>query len=236
VLLVDTEETPSRERRTLEELSRRVDGMIVFSRLREAEMGWMADIDKPLVFFGSLAELPLPTVASDDHAGAFMLAQHLRMLGHKRIAYLGFSKSRRDEERLGGIRACLSEAGMELAIFDADNPSLAEGERLCSSIVLGSRRPDALICYNDLMALGFMKEAANLGVVVPRDISVVGFDNVAYGKYTTPALTTVDLQSERMGATAMEKLLAVIRGENVERLTTIAPQLVLRASTAARTS
>jgi len=234
VLLVDTEETPSRERRTLEELSRRVDGMIVFSRLREREMAWMAEIDKPLVFFGSLSELPLPTVASDDHGGAFMLSQHLRMLGHKRIAYLGFSKSRRDEERLGGIRECLDAAGLPLTIYDADAPSLTEGERLCSSIVLGSGRPDALICYNDLMALGFMKEAGNLGVSVPRDISVVGFDNIPYGKYTTPALTTVDLQSERMGATAMDKLLAVIRGEPVEKLTKIAPQLILRDSTLAR--
>jgi LacI family transcriptional regulator len=234
VLLVDTEETPSRERRTLEELSRRVDGMIVFSRLREKEMAWMADIDKPLVFFGSLAQLPLPTVASDDHAGAYMLAQHLRMLGHRRIAYLGFSKSRRDEERLGGIRESLNAAGLELAIFDAEAPSLAEGERLCSAIVLGSQRPDALICYNDLMALGFMKEASNLGIAIPQDISVVGFDNIPYGKYTTPALTTVDLQSERMGATAMEKLLAVIRGEHVEKLTKVAPQLILRGSTIAR--
>jgi len=234
VLLVDTEETPSRERRTLEELSRRVDGMIVFSRMREHEMTWMAEIDKPLVFFGSLNELPLPTVASDDHGGAFMLTQHLRMLGHKRIAYLGFSKSRRDEERLGGVREALDAAGLELTIVDADAPSLAEGERLCSSIVLGAGRPDALICYNDLMALGFMKEAGNLGVAIPRDMSVVGFDNIPYGKYTTPALTTVDLQSERMGATAMNKLLAVIRGEPVEKLTKIAPQLVLRASTLAR--
>jgi LacI family transcriptional regulator len=234
VLLVDTEETPSRERRTLEELSLRVDGMIVFSRMREKEMAWMAEIDKPLVFFGSLAELPLPTVASDDHGGAFMLCQHLRMLGHKRIAYLGFSKSRRDEERLGGIRECLDAAGLDLVIYDAEAPSLSEGERLASSIVLGSGRPDALICYNDLMALGFMKEAANLGVAIPRDLSVVGFDNIPYGKYTTPALTTVDLQSERMGATAMDKLLAVIRGEPVEKLTRIAPQLILRASTLAR--
>lgn len=234
VLLVDTEETPSRERRTLEELSRRVDGMIVFSRLREHEMAWMAEIDKPLVFFGTLAELPLPTVASDDHGGAFMLAQHLRMLGHKRIAYLGFSRSRRDEERLGGIRECLDAAGMELAVFDGESPSLSEGERLCSSVVLGAKRPDAVICYNDLMALGFMKEAANLGLSIPRDLSVVGFDNIPYGKYVTPALTTVDLQSERMGATAMAKLLAVIRGEPVEKLTKIAPQLVLRASTQAR--
>jgi LacI family transcriptional regulator len=65
--------------------------MIVSSRMREHEMAWMTEIDKPLVFFGSLAELPLPIVASDDHAGAYMLAQHLRMLGHRRIAYLGCS-------------------------------------------------------------------------------------------------------------------------------------------------
>jgi LacI family transcriptional regulator len=234
VLLVDTEETPSRERRTLEDLSRRVDGMIVFSRMREHEMGWMAKIDKPLVFFGSLNELPIPTVASDDHGGAFMLAQHLRMLGHKRIAYLGFSRSRRDEERLGGIRECLDAAGIELTVHDGENPSMVEGERLCSGVVLGPQRPDAVICYNDLMALGFMKECANLGLSIPRDLSVVGFDNIAYGKYVTPALTTVDLQSERMGATAMTKLLAVIRGEQVEKLTKVAPQLVLRASTQAR--
>lgn len=236
VLLVDTEETPSRERRTLEDLSRRVDGMIVFSRMREHEMGWMASIDKPLVFFGSLNELPIPTVASDDHGGAFMLAQHLRMLGHKRIAYLGFSRSRRDEERLGGIRECLDAAGIELTVYDGENPSMAEGERLCSGVVLGPRRPDAVICYNDLMALGFMKECANLGLSIPRDLSVVGFDNIAYGKYVTPALTTVDLQSERMGATAMTKLLAVIRGEEVEKLTKVAPQLVLRSSTQARSA
>ncbi len=235
VLVVDTEENPNRERRVLEDLSRRVDGMIVASRLPEKDMGWMADIDKPLVFFGSLAELPLPTVASDDHGGAFMLTQHLRMLGHKRIAYLGFSKSRRDEERLGGIRECLGAAGLPLVVFNADSPSMLEGERLCSSIILGANPPDALICYNDLMALGFMKEAASLGVSVPRDISVVGFDNIPYGKYVTPALTTVDLQSERMGASAMEKLLAVIRGEDVDKLTKIAPQLVLRASTQPRT-
>jgi LacI family transcriptional regulator len=231
VLLTDTEETPSRERRTLEDLSRRVDGMIVYSRMREDEMAWMAAIGKPLVFFGSLNELPLPTVASDDHGGACMLARHLCMLGRKRIAYLGFSRSRRDEERLGGIRECLDAAGLGLGIHDADAPTLAEGERLCSSIVLGGGLPDALICYNDLMALGFMKEAARLGVRVPHDIAVAGFDNIAYGKYTTPALTTVDLRSEHLGAALMDKLLAVIRGESVPKLTRIAPQLILREST-----
>lgn len=218
----------------MEDLSRRVDGMIVFSRMREHEMGWMMDIAKPLVFFGSLNELQLPTVASDDHGGAFMLAQHLLMLGHERFAYLGFSKSRRDEERLGGIREALNSAGIGLSIFDGETPSMNEGERLCPRVVLGASQPDAVICYNDLIALGFMKEATRLGLSIPHDLSVVGFDNIAYGNYITPALTTVDLQSERMGATAMEKLLAVIQGLPVERLTKVAPQLVLRASTVAR--
>jgi len=231
VLLADTEETPSRERRTLEELSGRVDGMIVYSRMYEKDLTWMAGIAKPLVFFGSLNELPPPAVASDDHGGAFMLARHLCMLGRRRIGYLGFSRSRRDEERLGGIRACLDAAGLELTVHDAEAPSLLEGERLCSSIVLGSGRPDALICYNDLMALGFIKEAAGLGVRVPHDIAVAGFDNIPYGKYTTPALTTVDLRSECLGAALMDKLLAVIRGEPVPKLTRIAPQLILREST-----
>jgi LacI family transcriptional regulator len=231
VLLVDTEENPERERPMLEALSRRVDGMIVFSRMQEKDVGWLAEMDRPLVFFGRLSELALPTVASDDHRGAYMLTRHLITQGHRRIAYLGFSKSRRDEERMGGIKECMAAQGMELTVFDSSSPSAIEGERMCSSIMLGAEHPDALICYNDLMALGFMKAAQTLGFRLPADISVAGFDNIQYGNYTSPALTTVDLQSERMGVAAMEKLLATIDGKPTDRFTKIEPQLILRAST-----
>jgi LacI family transcriptional regulator len=116
LLLVDTEETPSRERPLLEALSRRVDGMIVFSRMREAEMDWMAELGQAAgVLRPAGRRCDLPWVASDDHRGACMLTRHLIMLGHKKVAYLGFSKSRRDEERLGGIRECLAEQGLQLA-------------------------------------------------------------------------------------------------------------------------
>ena len=234
VMLVDTEETPSRERPLLEALSRRVDGMIVFSRMLEKDMGWMAEMEKPLVFFGSLAKLDIPSVASDDHRGAYMVTRHLVTLGHRNIAYLGFSKSRRDEERLGGIRECLAAHDLPLTVFDGSAPSAPEGERICSSIMLGASHPDALICYNDLMALGFMKEAQTQGFRLPADISVTGFDNILFGNYTSPALTTVDLQSERMGAAAMEKLIATIDGQPTTSLTMIEPQLILRASTMSR--
>jgi len=233
LLLVDTEEDPGREQPVLEALSRRVDGMIIFSRMREAEMDWLADLGKPLVLFGRLERGDLPWVASEDYKGAYMIAQHLVSLGHKRIAYLGFSKSRRDEERMGGVRACLAAHDLPLALFDCETPSAADGDRLCSSILLGPERPDALICYNDLVAMGFMKAAQTLGFHLPQDISVAGFDNIEYGQYTSPSLTTVDLQSERMGVNAMEKLIAAIDGKEAGNAI-IAPQLVVRGSTIAR--
>jgi LacI family transcriptional regulator len=234
LLLVDTEENPERERPLLEALSRRVDGMIVFSRMAEADMDWLPALGKPVVYFGRPAELELPWVASDDYRGGYMLGRHLVTLGHKRIGYLGFPRSRRDQERSGGVRACLESHGLGLTVYKADAPTSHEGERMCSSILLGGEAPDALVCYNDLMALGFMKTAQGLGFKVPQDLSVAGFDNILYGHYTTPALTSVDLQSERMGAAAMEKLIAAIENKPVQAPSMIEPQLILRDSTAAR--
>ncbi|MES2152351.1 MAG: LacI family DNA-binding transcriptional regulator [Pseudomonadota bacterium] len=234
LLLVDTDENPDRERPLIEALSRRVDGMILFSRMQEQDMGWVVKLDKPIVYFGRLSELKLPCVSSDDHRGAYMVAQHLVALGHKRIAYLGFSRSRRDQDRMGGIRACLDANQLDLTTYDALAPSALEGERVSSAIMLGAGHPDALICYNDLMALGFMKEAQTLGFRVPADISVAGFDNIQFGRYTSPPLTTVDLQSERMGVEAMEKLIEIINGKPTKDLTTVEPQLILRASTLSR--
>ena len=123
LLLVDTDENAARERSLLEALSRRVDGMLVFSRMPEQEMEWMMDLQKPLVFFGRLAHLKLPSVGSDDRRGAYMVTQHLVALGHKHIAYMGFSRSRRDEERMTGILDCLTSHQLDLVSYDCDAPS-----------------------------------------------------------------------------------------------------------------
>lgn len=234
LLLVDTDENAGRERSLLEALSRRVDGMLVFSRMPEQEMEWMMDLQKPMVFFGRLAHLKLPSVGSDDRRGAYMITQHLVALGHRHIAYMGFSRSRRDEERMAGIRDCLDSHKLDLLTYDCDAPTALEGERISSSIMLCARHPDSIICYNDLMAMGFMKEAQTLGFSVPDDISVAGFDNIQFGRYTAPPLTTVDLQSERMGVSGMGKLIAAIEGDTSTDFTMVEPQLILRSSTIRR--
>jgi len=234
VLLVDTEETPERERQLLEALSRRVDGMIVYSRTPEEELDWLLALDRPSVFFGRPDHIGLPSVASDDQLGAFMVTRHLVAQGHKRVGYLGYANSRRNPERMAGVREALAAQDLELSVFEAEAPVSGAGEKLCSSIMLGRQPLDALVCFNDLLALGFMKAAQTLGFRVPEDISVVGFDNIQFGSFASPALTSVDLNSEQMGAAAMQKLLASIEGQEVESLTVVNAQLVLRASTATR--
>jgi LacI family transcriptional regulator len=85
-----------------------------------------------------------------------------------------------------------------------------------------------------MIAMGFMKEAQIIGFRLPEDISVVGFDNVQYGRFIYPPQTTVDQQSQRMGEAAMLKLLDTIAGKPTNDYTMLEPQLILRGSTTRR--
>jgi DNA-binding LacI/PurR family transcriptional regulator len=233
-LLVDTEENQARDQPLIEALARRVDGMIVSSRMPDESLGWLLDLNKPVVLFGRSQHLPVSSVGTDSYRAAFMLARHLLNLGHRRLAYVGFAQSRWNDERVRGIAACLAEHGLTLAVHGADAPSTTAGERACSSVMLGTARVDAVVCYNDLIALGFMKQARELGFALPHDVSVVGFDNILYGEYASPALTTVDLQSEKLGELAMTRLLDMLAGNAGSGHSTVEPRLVVRTSSIRR--
>ncbi|MBN3790957.1 LacI family DNA-binding transcriptional regulator [Burkholderia sp. Ac-20353] len=233
LLLVDTDEDPARERPLTEALAQRVDGLIVSARAPDDASRWMLELGKPLVLLHRSAQLRIPSVGVDNALAAYMLARHLLNLGHREIAYLGFGQAGINDERIRGARTCVAEAGLTLAVYDAHAPTMRAGEHACSRVMLGPRRPQAIICYNDLIALGFMKEAAALGFRLPHDLSVTGIDNVPYGEYVTPALTTIDTQSERIGELAMQKLVDALAGHADTGHTTIDPRLIIRESTAA---
>jgi LacI family transcriptional regulator len=101
-------------------------------------------------------------------------------------------------------------------------------------IMLSKEHPDALICYNDLLAIGFMKEAQSLGFKIPGDISVAGFDDIPYAQYVSPPLTSVNLQSEGMGELAMRTMLDLLAGRPAENYTVLDAHLMLRGSTGNR--
>jgi len=237
VLFVDTEESTSPERQLLETLSRRVDGLIVSSRLPEESIAWLAELGKPVVFFGRLGRLGIHSVGSDGYRAAFMLGRHLIELGHRNIAYVGFKSARWNQERLRGLNDAFAEVKATVRVFDVPAPSAEAGERIASNVLLSPDRPHAVVAYNDLMALGLMSEARTLGLSVPEDVSIAGFDNIEFGRYASPALTTVDMQSERMGDVAMQRLLDAIHGEMSAPFDEILePRLVPRASTRRRGS
>lgn len=231
LLLIDTEENPARERALIEALAQRVDGLLISSRLSDDEATWMLQLNKPVVMLRHMHELTVPTIGIDNRLATYMLGRHLLKLGHKRIAYLGFGQASIDEERTRGIRDCLSEVGLPLDVFDVHAPTSHAGEQAASKVLLGPRRPSAVICYNDLIALGFMKEARTLGFRLPDDVSVAGIDNAPYGEFAVPTLTTVDTQSESMGELATMNLIDALSGRADSAHLILEPRLIVRDST-----
>ena len=236
LLFVDTEESQAREEELLGALSRRVDGLIVSSRMPEGQMDRLLAFGKPVVFAGRTAPPGVPSIGVDAYSAAYMIGELLVKQGHRDIAYLGFAPARPDAERMRGLTECLDAYGLPLARFEVRGPNLAEGERVCSSIMLRKEKPDAVVCYNDMIAIGFMGVAKSLGISIPLDMSVVGIDNIPFGRFTSPALTTVDIQSERLGEEAMQLLFRQIAGNNPPDIGhfTLEPRLVMRDSTAPR--
>ncbi|MGY6259115.1 LacI family DNA-binding transcriptional regulator [Paraburkholderia caledonica] len=232
LLLVDVDENQARERPLIETLARRVDGLIVSSRLPEEQSDWLLELGKPLVLLRRSERLSIPSVGIDNRLATFMLTRHLLDLGYRDFAYLGFGQARINDERIFGVRDCLNQVGLGLDVHDVHAPTNRAGEHACSRVMLGPRRPQAVICYNDLIALGFIKAATALGINVPRDVAVTGIDNVPYGEISAPTLTSVDTQSEAMGEIAMQKLIDALAGDEAVEHITIEPRLIVRESTA----
>ena len=235
LLFVDTEESQAREDELLEALSRRVDGLIVSTRMADDQLHRVLEYGKPVVFSGRPAPEGRPSIGIDAYAAAFMLGELLVKQGHKKIAYVGFAPARPDMERTRGLTECLEAHGLELTRYEVRAPTVPEGERICPAVVLRKSRPDAVVCYNDMVAIGFLGAAKTLGISVPADISVVGIDNIPFGRFTSPALTTVDTQSEYLGEEGVRLLFRLIDGEAAPSgHIKVEPRLVMRDSTRER--
>ena len=161
----------------------------------------------------------LPSVVPDEVGGAEAAVDELLAHGHRRI---GFITNEDDvpatHGRLEGYRNSLARAGIDFdpGLVLADESITAGGYRTARQILDRADRPTALFCYNDRMAMGAYRAAAELGLRIPDDLSVVGFDNqllLAEGLY--PALTTVALPHYEMGAWAVDALVALLDGRPV---------------------
>ena len=177
----------------------------------------------------------LPTIDSDNLRGARLATEHLLGLGHRRIAMLtGRPDLQSAQLREEGYGLALAAAGVpvdeELIRVGAYEPEVsAEAAR---RLLTGDARPTAVFAANDRSAIATIEVARQVGLCVPNDLSVVGFDNIPESALSSPPLTTVDQPIREMGRHAINLLVRLIRGEPVESThITLATSLVVRHST-----
>lgn len=175
---------------------------------------------------------PVYLVANDDTQGAILVVEHLLALGHRRIGYIGATGRASSLRRYHGYRLTLERASVprdDLLVVHLDEGA-DEGELGAFRLLAGEARPTALFCYDDVMALGALRAVRALGMQTPRDVSVVGFDDIPIAAYMDPPLTTVRQPMYEMGQQAMHMLLGLLRSEPPAPRVIMPGELVVRAS------
>lgn len=235
LMVVDFKEKEQNAQNLLSTLALRVDGLIASSRLPEAALAQLQASRKPAVLFGQtepgqLAHGALPSVRIRGYQAAYLLGKHLAESGRHQVTYLSYPKSRWDHERLHGLREAMPDA--KIKVIELEAQTMEAGESIAATAIYGADGCDAIVCYNDMIAIGLLHQACALGVEVPGQIAIAGFDNVPTTRFMTPPLTSVDMCSEEQGEKAMELLLQLIKtGEAEATELQLEPRLIVRAST-----
>jgi LacI family transcriptional regulator len=215
LLMLNTGGDPELERREIELLlQRQVDGVLYASMYHRVVQVPEQLRSVPTVLLDARTDNPaVPSVVPDEVQGGFTAVHELLRHGHRRIGFLNnVDDIPATHGRLAGYRRALSEAGVAFdpRLVVTETSDAAGGYRAALTLLQRAERPTALFCFADRMAMGAYRAAAELGLSIPADLSVIGFDNqelICDGIF--PGLTTVALPHYDMGARAVAQLLAL---------------------------
>ena len=235
----NSDDDPAKQRnylRTLQE--KRTDGLIVASAGDDAVLASsLTDTREPLVIVDRNIEgLSADLVQIDHERGAYLATKHLLELGHVRIGCItGPVATAVSAMRVHGFIRAMAERGIEIepsAIVESDFSG--GGGQEAAGRLFDTVRPTAIFACNDMMGIGALRVAAERGIRVPHDCSIIGFDDIELSSYTYPALSTVGQSVRALGEAAahmlIERISGVVSGPTRRRV--ITPRLVLRESTA----
>ncbi len=245
LLVVSSEGEYDAERRAVDVLQAKdVDGLIVTPVLDEqTDLSHLFELKRrnfPFVLLEEIRGVQASLVDVDNVEGSRLAVAHLIELGHTRIAHFaGPSYSTHSMQRVDGVHRACSASRL---IFTEDDvvpagAHLEDGYRCGLEFFRGrpaSKRPTAVSCYNDLVALGLCRALTELGLHVPEDVSVVGFDDISLLAYLPLPLTTVRIPKAEMGRTATQMLVRQVESNEIvrPRKVFLDAELVVRASTA----
>ncbi len=237
IFLCNTSEDPKHEIDILKSLQeKRVDGIILCSsRLTDDELR-EAITDFPVVVLVNryLPDTDTSAVMVDDFTGGYVAAKHLLSRGHEKVGYLaGPATSQGGKVRVDGFNATLDEAKVPRnPDWQVEcPPTIEEGFRQASELITRFPEITALVCYNDIVAIGALQACVALQRNIPSDIAVVGFDDIPMAALVTPALTTCRVPRFELGIRAANLLLTKLDNAqaNAEKVV-LRPELVVRDS------
>jgi LacI family transcriptional regulator len=237
VLIADSSEVTSEEAILAGEARRRCDGVVLCApRMSDAELEELAPTLHPLVLINrTTVATNTPSLSVDYGQGIQELAQHLVGLGHRRLAFLsGPEHSASNRQRLVGLEKFRKEhPEIELQMLHGGSNFDAGHESTEAIIASGAT---GILAFNDLVAMGLLSGLHEHGVRVPEDISVTGFDDIPFAKYTTPPLTTAAVPINELGSLAWRRMREQIQqaGESTTQAQDeFSPRMEIRKSTAA---
>lgn len=241
LLLANTDQDLDRERSILDVMqARHVDGVIMATARREHPViAGLQQAGVPLVLVNRTADSPVvSSVTADDHTGIGQAVQHLVSLGHRQIAHVaGSHTTSTGVARARAYRFWLEDAGLEYdakLVTVADWFTEADGADACQELLDRGGEFTAILAANDLVALGCYEVLSAAGMKVPTDVSVTGYNDIAFTHAFCPPLTSVRVPLYEIGQKAADLILESIEDEAaIATSVRLTPSLVVRNSTAA---
>ena len=190
----------------------------------------------PLVLVDRNSTRKQCSVSVDDLVGGEMAIDHLISLGHRRIAFVGGALSTQQvADRLLGARTAAERAGIEITVMETAGPTFGAGRSMGERIagMSARRRPTAVFCVNDLIALGVLQEMTRHRISVPEDLAIVGYDDIDFAAAAAVPLTSVRQPREDLGRAAADLLIEEVVSPDAHRHRQVVfePDLVVREST-----
>ena len=208
-----------------------VEGIVLTSTTLSSKMASRCNnLSVPVIMFNRFSwELEVNAVGCDHAGGARMLAETLVEAGHQRYAYIaGEENSSTNQERERGFTERLHELGQVVFAREGGDYSYASGYEAAGKIFKKREYPDALFCANDLMAIGAIDHARQMGLKVPGDVSVVGFDDVPMASWEQYSLTTIRQPMNRLVSATVDVLINAIESPDNERVIKVIPGKLIK--------
>jgi LacI family transcriptional regulator len=219
LVLTDTDNDSATERRQVEQLrGRGTDGFIIATaRWDDPLLEEIADQEVPAVLVNrNIGSRRLPYVGADERTGIQLAVEHLAGLGHRRIGHLaGPQDTSTGRDRASAFRQAVDDLGLSSGrtlVQVCTSYTEAAGSEATRRLLDSAQDVTAIVCGNDLIALGALSVLADSGILCPEQMSVIGFNNMAMVDRLTPPLTTVRLPLHEIGALSARLLLAEIEG------------------------